>query len=154
MSLNVNTITVSGTEVTLRLTSKALLNFNLKHGAAGQSPVVAVLSALDDMDARIHLFTNALTYPDNKNTVKDGADLLDMMADDVCWSRDEVNRLILELAHQSGLLSNEDFTNLLEPVAQNGKKLISTLADLLAGKPVGATAAEAEAEADSEENPT
>lgn len=153
MSLNVKTITVGGTEVTLRLTSKALLSFNLKHGAAGQSPVVAVLSALDDMEARIDLFTNALSHPDNKNTVRNGADLLDMMADDAyAWSRDCVNRLILELAEESGLLSSEDFSSLLTPVEQNGKKLISTLADLLVGKPVGT--AGTEPEADSEENPT
>lgn len=152
MSLNVKSITVNGTEVTLRLTSKALLNFNLKHGAAGQSPVVAVLSALDDMEARIDLFTNALSHPDNKNTVKNGADLLDLMADDPCWARDQANCLILELAYESGLLSGEDFSSLLEPVAQNSKKLISTLADLLAGKPVGT--AGAEATTDSEENPT
>lgn len=153
MSLNVKTIMVNGTEVTLRLTSKALLNFNLKHGAAGQSPVVAMLSALDDMGARIDLFTNALNYPDNKNAVKNGADLLDMMADDEFeWPRDCVNRLILELAEESGLLSSEDFSSLLEPVEQNSKKLISALANLLAGKPVGAGSAEPEA--GSEGNPT
>ena len=153
MSLNVKTITVGGTEVTLRLTSKALLSFNLKHGAAGQSPVVAVLSALDDMEARINLFTNALTHPDNKNTVKNGADLLDMMADDTLdWSRDRVDSLILDLAEDSGLLSNEDHLNLLEPVEQNRKKLVSTLADLLVGKPVGT--AGTEPQGDSEGNPT
>lgn len=153
MSLNVKTITVAGAEATLRLTSKALLSFNLKHGAAGQSPVVAVLSALDDMEARIDLFTNALSHPGNKNAVKNGADLLDMMADDAFdWSRDRVNRLILELAEESGLLSSEDFANLLEPVEQNGRKLISTLADLLTGKPVGP--AGAAPEGDGEENPT
>ena len=152
MSLNVSTINVGGATLTLRLTSKALLNFSLKHGAAGQSPVVAVLSALDDMEARIDLLTNALNHPDNKNAVKNGADLLDMMADDPSWPRDEVNHLFLELAHQSGLLNSEDFSNLLEPVAQNSKKLISTLADLLTGKPAGVAAAVPEA--DSEENPT
>lgn len=153
MSLNVNRINVNGKEVTLRLTTKGLLNFNLKHGAAGQSPVVAVLSALDDMEARIDLFTNALNHPDNTNSVKNGADLLDMMADDTFdWSRDRVDSLILDLAEESGLLSNEDHFNLLAPVEQNRKKLISTLADLLVGKPVGGAAAEAEA--NSEENPT
>ena len=152
MSLNVKTISVGDKSITLRLTSKALMNFNLKHGAAGQSPVVAVLSALDDMEARIHLFTNALTHPGSNNTVKDGADLLDLMADDPYWGRDSVDRLILELAHESGLLSGEDLTNLLEPVEQNSKKLISTLADLLVGKP--AATAGAAPDAAEKENPT
>ena len=152
MSLNVATINVDGATVTLRLTSKALLNFNLKHGATGQSPVVAVLSALDDMEARIDLFTNALNHPENKNEVKDGAKLLDMMADDLCWPRDQVNRLILELAHESGLLSGEDFTSLIDPVEQNGKKLISVLADLLTGKSAGAGGGNSEDA--TEENPT
>lgn len=152
MSLNVKTINVGGKDITLRLTSKALLNFNLKHGNAGQSSVVAVLSALDDMEARIDLFTNALNHPDNKNTVKNGADLLDLLADDPFWARDQVNLLILELAHESGLLSSEDFSSLIDPVEQNGKKLISMLADLLSGKPVGAVAVTAED--NTAENPT
>lgn len=157
MSLNVKSINVGGTTVTLRLTSKALLNFNLKHGTAGQSPVVAVLSALDDQEARITLFTNALCHPESKNSVKDGADLLDMFADDPYWERNAVNMLILELAEASGLLTSEDASALTEPVALNDKKLISVLSDLLTGKSANTGSNESDGsnpKSDTEKNPT
>lgn len=153
MSLNVSTIYVGDKECTLRLTSKALMNFNLKHGAEGNSPVVAVLNAVNDYAARIDLFTNALNHPENKNTIKDGAMLLDLMADSGSWDRNGVNTLILDLAHQSGLLDADDYLALVDPVTQSGSKLIKTLSKLLTGEDVSAGEAEAD-EASGAENPT
>lgn len=153
MSLNVKTIRVGETEITLRLTSKALLNFNLKHGIEGNSPVVAVLNTVSDYAARIDLFTNALQHPENKNAVKTGDTLLDMMADDPTWDRDGVNLLILELAEESGLILAEEVSSLVDPVVENGNKLVSTLAKLLAGESVS-TESQEKAPADSAENPT
>jgi hypothetical protein len=149
MSLNVKTLAIGGNEVTLRLTSKALFNFNQKHGSEGTSPLVALLSAVDDIGARMDLLTNALNHPETKNKIKDGGQLLDFLADDG-WDRDMVNILILELAQESGLISNEELSNLSDPVAENGKRLVGKLADLLSGKPMGKDAQE-DAE---EENPT
>ena len=136
MSLNLKHINVGGTEVTLRLTSKALCNLNLKHGAEGASPLVAVLNAVTDYNTRIDLFTNALCHPNNENPIKKGDELLDMMADDPCWGRDEVNLLILKLAELSGLIHSEEFSSLISPVVDSGNKLVETLGKLLAGKSV------------------
>lgn len=149
MSLNVKTLTVGDTEVTLRLTSKALLNFNLKHGSEGTSPLVALLSAVDDIGARMDLLTTALNHPDNKNKIKDGGQLLDFLTDN-SWDRDAVNILILELAQESGLISCEELSSLIDPVTENGKRLVEKLADLLSGKPMGKDTQEAAGE----ENPT
>lgn len=151
MSLNVNTICVGEHTLTLRLTSKALLNFNLKHGQEGTSPVVAVLSAITDLSAKVDLFTAALNHPDNRNDVKNGADLLDLMADSGSWDPNGINDMILQLAKDSGLLSEEDFLALIDPVMESNKKLIFTLSNLLVGKPVGTSQENAE---ESEENPT
>lgn len=153
MSLNVKTIHVGDREFTLRLTSKALLNYNQKHGQEATSPLVAVLQAVEDLDARIDLLSNALNHPENKNSLKDGGTLLDLMADDYAWSNAKVNELILTLAHESGLLDEDDYLSLIDPVAENGKKLISTLSNLLTGNPVGGNA-EGTSETGAAENPT
>lgn len=155
MSLNVKPIVVGDKELTLRLTSKALVNFNLKHGIEGNSPTIAVLGAVNDMAARIDLFTNALTHPENKNPIKDGGLLLDLMADDPSWSKDEVNELILTLAAESGLIHPEEASSLLSSVRENSTKMISALGRLLTGEPNAqeSTAAD-DGQSDAEENPT
>ncbi len=149
MSLNVKTLNIGDTDITLRLTSKALFNFNQKHGSAGSSPLIALLSSVDDIGARMDLLTNALNHPENKNKIKDGGQLLDFLTDN-SWDRDAVNLLILELAQESGLISCEELSSLMDPVAENGKRLVDKLADLLSGKPMGSDAQEDAGE----ENPT
>lgn len=153
MSLNVATVCVGGQEFTLRLTSKAIMNYCQKHGNEGGSPVVAVLEAVNSISAKIDLFTNALNHPENKNGLKDGAALLDLMADDNSWKDPQAkNDLILTLAQQAGLLSDEDYLSLIDPVAENGKKLISTMTKLLRGEPLDNKAAEGQPE--TQGNPT
>lgn len=154
MSLNVKIITVGDKDLTLRLTSKALMQFNLKHGIEGNTPTIAVLGAVNDMAARIDLFTNALTHPENKNSIKDGGLLLDLMADDPSWSRDDVNALILELATESGLIHPEEAVSLLDSVLENNKKLITSLGKLLTGEAQDPESTDADAEGENEENPT
>jgi len=151
MSLNVNTICVGEHTLTLRLTSKSLLNFNIEHGQEGTSPVVAVLSAITDLSAKADLLTAALNHPENRNAVKNGADLLDLMADSGSWEPNAINDLILQLAKDSGLLGEEDFLALIDPVMESNKKLISTLSNLLVGKPADASR---EVTENAEENPT
>ena len=152
MSLNVHEIRLGEQVVTLRLTSKALMNFNLKHGVEGNSPAVAVLGAVSDYAARIDLFTNALNHPENKNTVKMGDQLLDLLTDH-SWDRDAVNQLILDLAEESGLLKSGEAVDLMNSVTENGARMIQTLGSLLRGENPGADAP-SDAEDSGEENPT
>lgn len=153
MSLNVHEIRLGEQVVTLRLTSKALMNFNLKHGVEGNSPAVAVLGAVSDYAARIDLFTNALNHPENKNTVKQGDQLMDLLTDH-SWDRDAVNQLILDLAEESGLLKSDEAVDLMNSVTENGARMIKTLGSLLRGEhPREETQAEESEEAE-EANPT
>ena len=152
MSLKVVEISVGEKMLTLRLTSRAIMNYCKKHGSEGGSPVIAVLEAVNNIEARADLLTAALGHPDNHNEIKDGYKLLDMMADSGSWDRHIINDTILELARQSGLLTDEDYLSLIEPVRENGEKLISTMARLLSGKPVEDTAPDAQGER--AENPT
>ena len=153
MSLNVHEIQLRDQTVTLRLTSKALLNYSMKHGVEGNSPAVAVLTAVSDYAARADLFTNALNHPENKNTVKDGCVLQDLLADN-SWDRDAVNQLILDLAVEAGLLKADEATTLFECAAENGSKVVNTLGKLLRGDRVGYEAQPDADNATEEENPT
>jgi len=154
MSLNVSTIHVGDQEFTLRLTSKAVMNYAKKHGTDGGSPVIAVLEAVNNLEAKGDLLTNALNHPENKNKIKDGYLLLDLMADDPIWQEPEAkNKLILDLAHESGLLGDDDYDSLLVPVAESNRNLISTMAKLLTGQPISTNAA-GEAAETAEGNPT
>ena len=153
MSLNVHEIQLSGKPVTLRLTSKALLNYNLKHGVEGNSPAVAVLNAIGDYQARADLFTNALNHPDNRNEVKDGCTLQDLLADN-SWDRDAVNQLILDLAVEAGLLKPEEGTTLYDCAAANGAKVVNTLGKLLRGDKIDAAADQNGSASSEDENPT
>ena len=153
MSLNVHEIRLGEQAVTLRLTSKALMNFNLKHGVEGNSPAVAVLGAVSDYAARIDLFTNALTHPENKNTVKQGDQLLDLLTDNG-WDRDAVNQLILDLAEESGLLKSGEAVDLMNSVTENGSRMIQTLGSLLRGEHPREDAQTEESEEAEEANPT
>lgn len=152
MSLNVVEISVGEKNLTLRLTSRAIMNYCKKHGSEGGSPVIAVLEAVNNIEARADLLTAALGHPDNRNEIKDGYKLLDLMADSGSWDRHIINDTILELARQSGLLTMEDYLSLIDPVRENGEKLISTMARLLSGKPVEDAAPDAQGE--QAENPT
>lgn len=153
MSLNVHEIQLSGKTVTLRLTSKALLNYNLKHGVEGNSPAVAVLNAIGDYQARADLFTNALNYPENTNTIKDGCTLQDLLADN-SWDRDAVNRLILDLAVEAGLLKPDEGDTLCECAAASGAKVVNTLGKLLRGDKMDPAAEQNASAGNEDENPT
>ena len=153
MSLNVREIQLRDQTVTLRLTSKALLHYSMKHGVEGNSPAVAVLNAVGDYAAREDLFTKALNHPENKNTVKDGCVLQDLFADN-SWDRDAVNQLILDLAVDAGLLKADEALTLFECAAENGAKVVNTLGKLLRGDRVGYEAQPDADNATEEANPT
>ena len=137
MSLNVTTINVADQVFSLRLTSKGIMNYSKKHGTDGGSPVIAVLEAVNNIEAKADILTNALLHPENANKVKDGYTLLDLMADDPEWKAPQAkNVLILELARDAGLLSDEDYSSLLEPVTESSKALIDAMSRLLTGNPI------------------
>lgn len=153
MSLNTKSIEFQdGTEVQLRLTSSALLTFVHNFGVKGTAPIVCIMEAVEsNFEAKIALLKGALDFPDNKNTIPSGAALLDKLADEG-YGRDEINALILDLCVKAGLVSAEDYQELLAAVTENGRQMVKTLAGLLTGKApetMNAPAAESQ-----EENPT
>ena len=68
-----------GTQVQLRLTTGKLEQYLSQVNGSNENPLLAVLDAMTILPKRIKLFTAALQWPDNKNTIKNGAELLDRL---------------------------------------------------------------------------
>ena len=132
MSLNVMELNLDGKTVCLRLTTKAIGAFVLKHGMKDAPPIASVLGAMDNLDAKCDLLTGALTYPDNHNTIRSGDALLDMLADEG-YTPEDINWMILDLAKQAGLVGQEDCGRLKEASQANTSSTVDKLVGLLRG---------------------
>lgn len=150
--MNVKTITLGETTVSLRLTASKLHAYIKDYSNEEQSPLLAVLDAMESLKNKAGLFTAALQYKNNDNTVKDGWVLLDMLTDSG-YSTLDVKNLIVELAEQSGLVDHEDAASVLDAIEKGNKKFIDTIAKLLAGECPDDVPA-ADSEQPEEENPT
>ena len=143
------------THVQLRLTA-AKLEWYLKETKSDQqNPLLGVLDAVAILGKRIKLLTAALQWPKNANTVKDGAELLDLLLDDGVTPR-EISNMILELACQAGLIEEEELEDMMEANAEGSSKFRDAIRDFLAGKePAGAADASGADGTDAQgENPT
>lgn len=151
--MNVYSITVGDTAVSLRLTASKLQEYIKNYSNEAQSPLLAVLDAMDSLKNQAALFTSALQYKGNLNTVKDGYELLDKMAD---AGITPVQRkiLIIDLAEQSGLVDAEDATTVRTSIEKGNRKFIDTVAVLLAGDRPAVDEAPTEDAQPAEENPT
>lgn len=150
--MNVKTITLGEATVSLRLTASKLQAYIKDYSNEAQSPLLAVLDAMESLKNKAALFTAALQHKGNSNSVKDGYELLDLMADSG-YSTLDVKNLIVELAEQSGLVDHDDASTVLDAIENGNRKFIDTIAKVLAGeKPEDAPADEAEPP--EEENPT
>lgn len=152
MELNVHTITLSdGTEVSLRLTSKAIGAYLKTYGEPGQLPLAVLMRATEEFEPRASLLNGAIKFPSNQNTVKTGEDLLDMLsADGKTW--DDVNDLIIQILRDAGFVDEENQRLLVESLHDNSARVIGQLRSILSGE---ATETNQEAaEAPEGENPT
>lgn len=150
--MNVKTVPLGETTVSLRLTASKLQAYIKDNSNEAQSPLLAVLDAMESLKHKAALFTAALQYKGNDNKVKDGYELLDMMAD-TGMSTLDVKNLIVEMAEQSGLVDHEDAASVLDAIDKGNRKFINTITTVLAGdRPEGTPAADAEQP--EEKNPT
>ncbi len=132
MSLTVTEVRLGEQTALLRLTTKSIGTFVLKHGMKDAPPIASVLGAMDNLDAKCDLLTGALSYPDNHNTVRSGEALLDLLAD-AGYTPEEVNGLILDLAKQAGLVGPEDCGRLKDASKANSTGTVDKLVGLLNG---------------------
>lgn len=150
--MNVKTVTLGETTVSLRLTASKLQSYIKDYSNEAQAPLLAVLDAMEVLKNKAALFTAALQYKGNTNTIKDGWEFLDLMADSG-YSPMEVKKLIVELAEQSGLVDRNDAADVLEAIDAGNRKFINTITKVLAGEqPEGVS--DSDGEQPEEENPT
>lgn len=141
-----------GTQVQLRLTTGKLEQYLSQVNASNENPLLAVLDAMTILPKRIKLFTAALQWPDNKNTIKNGTELLDRLLDEGVTAR-EIRNMVLQMAAQAGLVDEDQLDEMIQSAQEGDEKFFSLISGTLAGKDVaGAEAANQTAE--NAENPT
>lgn len=151
--MNVLNITVGDTNLSLRLSASKLQEYIKNYSNEAQSPLLAVLDAMDSLKNQAALFTSALQYKGNLNPIKDGYELLDKMAD-AGFTPMQRKALIVDLAEQSGLVDTDDAATVRKSIEKGNKKFIDTVAVLLAGDRPAMDGAPAEDAQPAEENPT
>lgn len=139
-------------EVQLRLTMAKLQKYLEKTGGVNMAPLLGVLDAVNNLDKKIQLLTAALTWPGNpnKNVTLDGAELLDLLADEGMSARD-MDGMILELAQAGGLIDEDQREELAGALERGNEVLFGTICDALAGNTPDTTET---APAEEPENPT
>ena len=150
--MNVKTITLGETTVSMRLTASKLQSYIKDYSNEAQAPLLAVLDAMEVLKNKAALFTAALQYKGNTNTIKDGWEFLDLMADSG-YSPMEVKKLIVELAEQSGLVDRYDAADVISAIDAGNRKFINTITKVLAGEQPEGTPESDEGRPE-EENPT
>lgn len=140
-----------GTQVQLRLTTGKLEQYLSQVNGSNENPLLAVLDAMTILPKRIKLFSAALQWPDNKNTIKNGAELLDRLLDEGMTAR-EIRNMVLQMAAQAGLADEDQLEDMIQSAQEGDDKFFSLVSGTLAGKDVGAAASAGPTER--AENPT
>lgn len=108
---------VNSYDMTLETASGDSLDVSLRLSIGGQiklkkrfdeSTITTLFNAIDDPERLAAIFDEALTWTGNKNTLKSGADLLDIMAGNGLLGMGEKQRIITKLAQVSGILSEQE----------------------------------------------
>lgn len=122
-----------GTQVQLRLTTGKLEQYLTQIDGKDKNSLVGVLDALTFVGHRIKLFTAALTWPGNKNSIKDGGELLDRLLDNGLTPGD-IRAMILQLAAQAGLLEEDQLEDMLAAAREGDQKFFKAISDAVAGR--------------------
>ena len=149
--MKVTTIVLNGIELKLRLTASGLAEYAESLGSGGNT-LFAILDALDNIQNQGKLFGSALTYKGHNNSVTDGFELIDMLAD-AEYGPIEKKELIVQLAERSGVIGKVDAAKILAGIKSGNEKLYDTAVAILSGTAENLVAAQHES-ADTEENPT
>ena len=141
-----------GTQVQLRLTTGKLEQYLSQVNGSNATPLLAVLDAMTILPKRIKLFTAALQWTGNKNTIKDGAVLLDRLLDEGITAR-EIRNMVLQMAAQAGLVDEDQLDEMIQSAQEGDEKFFSLISGTLAGKDVAGAEAAGQA-TETAENPT
>lgn len=72
-------------------------------------PAAIIYSAFDDPTVMADIFTEALTYKDNENSIHDGAELYELLVDNGYAGALDFGPLLLNIAQGAGLLTQGQY---------------------------------------------
>lgn len=127
------TVKIQEEEFQLRLTTAKLEEYLKNTDGDQNNPLIGVLDAMSLLPKRIRLFTAALQWPGNQNTVKNGAELLDRLLDDGVKPR-EISNIILELAAMAGLMDEDELEDMMKANQLGTEKFTKAIMDMMAGR--------------------
>ena len=148
-------LTLCDEAVYLRLSAAKLSEYAQTIGSNGNI-LFAVLDALDSLDNQAALFRAALNFKGNPNTILDGYELIDLMADSQ-YGPLGVKELIVQLAEEAGIMSKVDAAKVTAAIKAGSEKLYEAAVAVLSGDVSNLPAASQEAAPaaeDTAENPT
>lgn len=122
-----------GTQVQLRLTTGKLEQYLTQIDWKNKNSLAGVLDALTFVGHRAKLFSAALTWPGNKNSIKDGGELLDRLLDNGLTPGD-IRAMVLQLAAQAGLLEEDQLYEMLAAAREGDQKFFKAILDAVAGR--------------------
>ena len=149
--MKVMTITLNGVTITLRLTAAKLAEYAASIGSGGNT-LFAVMDALDDLEKQIKLFTAALNYKGNGNTILDGSDLIDML-NDAEYDPIAKKQLIVDLAEKGGVIGAVDAAKIMAAIKTGSDKLYEAAVAVLSGDMSNLPTTPTQ-DAETQENPT
>lgn len=91
--------------VSLRLGVGGQLKLKKKYN---ESTTATLFGAVDDIERMVDILDNALKYNGNKNTIKTGADLYDLMVENDMLGMRAKQEIITSIGRASGLFSEEE----------------------------------------------
>ena len=99
-------VKAGGKEFKLRLTLAGQKNLQAKN--PGVSIMALVMGAVDDPVDMEALLTEALSWDGNENPTCNGAELYDLMVDDGMCGTTAFMELVLNIAHNAGLINDAE----------------------------------------------
>ena len=99
-------VNAGGKEFKLRLTLAGQKNLQAKN--PGVSIMALVMGAVDDPSDMEALLTEALSWEGNPNPTCEGAKLYDLMVDDGMCGTGAFMELVLNIAHNAGLINDAE----------------------------------------------
>lgn len=92
-------------DVSLRLTISGQMSLKKKWK---ESTTDTLFGAMDDIERMVDVMTKALTYTGNKNTIKTGEELVDLMAANGMLGMANKQKVITAIGQTSGIFSEKE----------------------------------------------
>ncbi|MBP3478089.1 MAG: hypothetical protein J6K03_01230 [Oscillospiraceae bacterium] len=118
-------VKAGGGEFKLRLTLAGQKNLMAKNPDV--SVMALVMSAIDDPQDMENLLTEALNWEGSENAITEGAKLYDLMVDDGKCGTDHFADLVLNIAHNAGLINDDERKQIYRGIVAKFKKGIDSM---------------------------